>query len=297
MSIRQGLSQFADFTAFAGLGPGALAARRADRSRIAFLPVLHVEQLGVEAHFDGLIRYCDGYRRITGKRPVATVLTPLSPMLTQRLSETGASADLYAQRIARLGESAIIGLHGHFVRTGRGGAIRPMHESFFDASVIRAQIRAETNWLVERGLMDADRKIYSAGWWFMNDAIQGILEDEGYRHDYSIAAGRYCHSQAAWSERARRGSLGHVMRADESPGLIRATALCSASVPGRPRAAFRRLALDPALRRHRWQDGTYLTFYGHDYDLAADEGIEAVRLLHARGYAFFEPADLEARAV
>ncbi len=56
------------------------------------------------------------------------------------------------------------------------------------------------------------------------------------------------------------------------------------------------MAFDPALRQHRWQDGTYLTFYGHDYDLAADEGTEAVRLLAKRGYDFFEPADLEVRA-
>ncbi len=237
MSIRQRISQCADFVAYAGLGLGA------NRDRVAFLPVLHVEQLDVAAHFEGLIRYCDGYRRITGKRPVATVLTPLSPMLKQRLSKAGASADIYAERIARLGESAIIGLHGHFIRVGRGGALRPMHDSFFDVSVIRAQIRAETNWLVERGLMNQNRKVYSAGWWFMNDAIQGILEDEGYSHDYSISASRYCHSQAAWSERNRRGSLGHVMRAGGSRVLVRVTALCSASVPGRSRAAFRRLGV------------------------------------------------------
>ncbi len=116
--------------------------------------------------------------------------------------------------------------------------------------------------------------------------------DEGYRHDFSVAASRYCHSRAAWRERARTGSLGHVVRTSE--GLSGATALCSASVPGRPKVAFRRLALDPAVRRHRWQDGTFLTLYGHDYDLAIEEGIEAIRLLDARGYGFFEPADLDA---
>lgn len=173
--------------------------------------------------------------------------------------------------------------------------MRPMQESFFDRAALREQIRAETEWLTARGLMAPARKIYSAGWWFMNSVVMGILRDEGYRYDFSIAANRFCHSGAAWRERKRMGSLGHILRPGQAADISGAAALCAASVPGRPKAAFRRLAVEPSLRGHRWQDGTYLTLFGHDYDLAPDEGIETARLLHARGYGFFEPSDLDAQ--
>jgi len=262
------------------------------RGEVRFCPVLHVEQLDREACFDNLLEYLSAYRNITGKRAVATVMTPISPLTAARLEGSGFDPEEYARRIAEVGEVAIVGQHGHFVRPTPDDEIRPMHASFFDADAIERQIRFEGEWLIERGLMDPQRKIYAAGWWFMNSRLQQMLIRLGYRHDFSISLSKYSYSHAAWIERRRSGGLGGAIRFDGSK-MTGAAALSGTAGAGRPLMCFKRLVAEGLLQSGAGVATKYLTFYGHDYDLPPADAIAATHALSKHGFGFFEPEELD----
>ena len=136
---------------------------------IYFLPVLHVERLNIDQHFQGLLTYCREYKARTGQRVVNTVVTPLSPYMECTRPDSF-SNDAYSDRIAELAEVSIIGQHGHYIRAQAEAidSILPMNNSWFDFGAILSQLRAERDWLLDRGHMSRDLMIYSAGWWFMN---------------------------------------------------------------------------------------------------------------------------------
>lgn len=288
MSIRRFASRVLDNAAVARVR----LVPKERRGEFRFCPVLHVEQLDHEACFDNLLEYVSAYQNITGKRAVATVMTPISPLTAARLEVSRFDPKEYARRIAEVGRVAIIGQHGHFVRPAPDDEIRPMHASFFDADAIERQIRFEGEWLTERGLMDPQRKIYTAGWWFMNSWLQQLLIRLGYRHDFSISLSKHSYSHAAWIEQRRSGGRGGAIRFDGST-MTGAAALSGAAGAGRPLLCFKRLVAEGLLRSGAGAATKYLTFYGHDYDLPPAEAIAAAQALSDLGFGFFEPEELE----
>lgn len=289
MSIRVRASRLLDALAAARVR----LAPRERRAGVRFCPVLHVEQLDRDGCFRNLLAYLEGYREITGKRAVATVMTPLSPLTAARLATSGFDAERYAERIAEVGQFAIIGQHGHFVRPAPEGELRPMHASFFDGAAIERQIRAEAEWLISRGLMDLERKIYSAGWWFMNSWLQRTLTRLGYRYDFSLSVSRQSYSHSAWIEYRRNGRLGQAIRFSGDAGMTGAAALSATAGAGRPLVCLRRLVAEGLLPPGGRAAPTYLTFYGHDYDLPSQEAVAAAQMLAKLGFSFFEPEELD----
>jgi hypothetical protein len=293
MSIRRSASRFLDSLAAARVR----LVSRERRARLHFCPVLHVEQLDKDSCFESLLTYLEAYRRVTGRRAVATVMTPLSPLTAARLAASGFGEEKYAERIAGVGRWAIIGQHGHYLRPAPGGELRPMHASFFDGAAIERQIAAEADWLISRGLMDPERKIYSAGWWFMNSWLQRTIARLGYRHDFSLSVSQQSYSHAAWIERKRSGVLGQAIRFGHEGGqMTGAVALSATAGPGRPLICLKRLVAERLLPPGGRTSPLYLTFYGHDYDLPARDAISATARLAEMGFGFFEPEDLDSAA-
>lgn len=252
--------------------------------RLSFAPVLHVERLYVDTYFNNVLTFAREYLESTGSRIVATCITPESPMLRHQIGENSFSVDRYWDRISQLKEFAIIGLHGHFLRQKPSAKIVPMHQSFYDEALISDQIRRETEALEQRNLFNAGPRCYSGGWWFMNEKLSDMLSHLKYDWDFSVSDVKWNivsthHAQAMSSDEYGSGKSG---------ALNRAVAISSIAQKNYPAAAFPKVLSVAAKGRRQ-----FITFYGHDFDLPVPEAVQAVNLLHAKGFRFVEPRSVK----
>jgi hypothetical protein len=251
-------------------------------------PVLHVESLDNDKHFNQVVEYAEHYKHVTGTRVLATVMTPQSPMVLRRLEAMQFDASEYLRRIRRLGESAEIGLHCHFVRRFEGSSVWPMHSAYFDRKESEAQLRLETSWLEQHGFFSDEVRIYSGGWWFSNHQIRSQLKELGYSIDFTLSSNVF--NQTPFASRFKSALLqGKVVHTDD--GLVSFNALCSVAQRGRPRAALNRLAL-----ASRGQVSPVFTLYSHDYDLNLSEAKACTQLLAGSGVKFVGSRSLAAIA-
>lgn len=275
MSIKRRLAHLHDRTRLALMG-------RARASRISLVPVFHVEKLYNDAYHEALCSFLKGYRDMTGKRAVITCMTPLSPILAAQMQEVGFSAARYWERIAKAAENGIVGLHGHFLRAPLDQGLQPMHHAFHDLDVIRDQIGRELEALRVHGLVDEDRLIYSAGWWFMTPGLRRVLAEFGFHWDYSLSSSLYNISPGSLAverqEQSGYASSGHQIRSDTAvSGLARA---------GRPFQAIGKILAEPSAEVASTKR---LSLYSHDYDLHLTPALQMTERFCKAGFGFHEP--------
>lgn len=251
-------------------------------------PVLHVESLDNDKHFNQVVEYAEHYKDVTGTRVLATVMTPQSPMVLRRLGARQFDASEYLRRIRRLGESAEIGLHCHFVRRFEGSAVWPMHSAYFDRKESAAQLRLETSWLEQHGFFLDEVRTYSGGWWFSNQQIRSQLKELGYSIDFTLSSNVFNVTPFAYRFKAALVQ-GKAVHTDD--GLVSFNALCSIAQRGRPKATMNRLAL-----ASRGQASPVFTLYSHDYDLNLSEAKTCTQLLFDAGVKFVGSRTLAAIA-
>lgn len=124
----------------------------------------------------------------------ACVMTPANPFVRAEMERLGVSEADFAGRLKELSKFFEIGYHGHWCRGG-GGSTRARTEieragfglTLGDAGAVREQFLAEHAWL-SANLYPP--KAYSAGWWFMNSAVAGLLDGHGFGTDCSLRRGR-----------------------------------------------------------------------------------------------------------
>ncbi|MFA6434229.1 MAG: hypothetical protein WCW52_05990 [Elusimicrobiales bacterium] len=129
-------------------------------------------------------------------RAAAFVMTPRSAIIAKEMSENGVSEEDFSGRLKALGEIYDIGLHGHYCRPRPAGAakyepadwlVKAGFEQTSDLPLeIREQFAAEYDYLC--GTTGRPR-IYSGGWWFMNETVVSLLEEFGLRADCSLRRG------------------------------------------------------------------------------------------------------------
>lgn len=248
------------------------------RGGVHVAPVLHVESLDNDKHFNQVVDYAEHYQQTTGTRVLATVMTPVSPMVLRRLDAKGFDVSEYLRRIRRLGECSEIGLHSHFVRRFEGSSVWPMHAAYFDREETTAQLRLETDWLEQNGFFSEADRVYSGGWWFSNHQIRSQLKEMGYSFDFTLSTNLF--NATPYASRYKpdllRGKPVHT-----ADGLVSFNALCSVAQRGRPAATLNRLA-----RASKGQDSPVFTLYSHDYDLNLVEAKACTHLLAEAGAKF-----------
>ncbi|MFP8781168.1 hypothetical protein [Hydrogenophaga sp. RWCD_12] len=266
-------------TAFDALGAGFLkrGIGQVDGG-IRVAPVLHVESLDDDRHFNQVVDYAEHFKEVTGAKVLATVMTPLSPLVQRRLEANRFSPAEYLRRIQRLAQASEIGLHGHFVRRFDGSSVWPMHAAFFDRDAIEEQLRLETRWLEQHGLFSSDVRIYSGGWWFSNHQIRSQLKELGYAIDFTLSSNPF--NVTPFASRFKR-ELRHGLALRTEDGLVSFNALCSVAQKRRPKATVNRLAL-----ASRGKTSPVFTLYSHDYDLNLTEAKACTQLLADAGVKF-----------
>lgn len=250
-------------------------------SRTGFIPVLHVERLHHDESFEKTLEFTEKYQEATQARALLTVITPLAPMLTLELEAAGFSEASYRERIAVLARNADIGLHGHYMRQPVLPC-RPVHNYWNETSLIASQVERERDWLERSGLMS--RRVYSAGWWHMDQNLVKTLGRLGFEMDFSASSARFNDSPAAFDIRALRDApviFSHAT--DETVGGIWAVSSLGDS-GSRSFVARRVFTAFPALVFSKSE--SFLSLYSHDWDLNVDGAMKTVEELKAHGASF-----------
>lgn len=264
----------------------ACQATRIPCSNFSVLPVLHVERLYDDKAFRDVREFCSDYLATTGCRALATVITPIAPILVEELKQAGFACDDYEERIHQLASLADIGLHGHYLRSA-SIADGPVHNYWNEHAVAEAQMAKEVEWLESRGLMS--RRTYSAGWWYLDDGIHGLLARNGFEFDFSASLNRFNLSTWMLQRRGRKADVAGV----RSPRTVLALAgICAAgSCSSVPRHLLRRHALDWLLRRK-----AFVSLYSHDWDMNPAAARTTLRDLAALGVRFSDLSSLAGQA-
>jgi hypothetical protein len=249
--------------------------------RCHVIPVLHVERLHDDATFERIQRFLGAYAAKTGCRAVATVITPLAPLLRAELDAAGFDVDAYARRIASLLPHADVGLHGHYLRAASASA--PVHNAWSERRVVAEQLPAEIEWLESRGLMRT--RVYSAGWWYLDDNVVQVLADNAIAFDFSASPSRYNDSPVAHAFR-RRGQRGDVFAYGSAAASPRA--VWAASSFG---TSHRRSSVPRRIARMFWRDVLQrrpicVSLYGHDWDIDPVAAMRTVDDLRIHGAEF-----------
>lgn len=259
-----------------------LLRRRRGLDHVSMMVVLHVERLYDDRAFHDVLDFCEHYLAATGHRALATVITPLAPILREELAQAGFSPEEYARRIEQLAKQADIGLHGHYLRTGQidDGLI---HAYWSERAVVHEQMRTEVAWLESRGLMN--RRVYSAGWWYLDRVVRESLRRCGFMFDFSPATSRYNQGALTWS-RVRHGEHRSASNQGGDQAGLRevwaVTGLCG--YEGRtplPRQLLQSHGLDWLRRRQ-----ITVSLYNHDWDMQRDQARATIADLQQLGIRF-----------
>lgn len=150
--------------------------------------IFHTEQLYNTHVFEKLIEFCEQFRKLTGKRPLCVVMSPVNKRVASELLQHHFSLDQFVDRLKTLADAGDIGYHGHFWRNSDdfenpSNQIRHRNYSPKDDSQIGSQFQHDYLWLNNTTLC---KPVYAAGWWFINPAVIQQLMDHGVHVDFSF---------------------------------------------------------------------------------------------------------------
>jgi hypothetical protein len=243
-------------------------------ANFAVLTVLHVERLHDDKSFAAVLEFCGDYLRASGQRVVATVVPPVAPILAEELAQLGVDHELYAARIGELAKVADVGLHGHYLR-GASATDGPLHHYWQELEPQAQQMAREIEWLESRGFMDAGRRVYAAGWWYMSDRVRALLRHHRFRHDFTASTNPYNLSlRSAGARNAAEPAFPAAATPTETLAIAGVCATRGASHV--PRYLLRMFWREWLLRRP-----VTVSLYGHDWDMVPAGARATLRDLQA----------------
>jgi len=198
--------------------PIKLPARR-ERIRINFN--FHVEDIADTETYIAFREFVKGLADAAQAKPLLCVTTPHCPQTRCQMKQNHLCEEEYEERVKELARYSEIGYHGHFFSKKKGkldGAVaewigdmlysmawadglNPMGSSNFERAVVENQMREEIAWLKGIGI---EPFAYVAGWWFMNEDVALLLEQNGIKIDFSV---RQRHPDTFGGRYLQNGSL------------------------------------------------------------------------------------------
>jgi|GEM_PF-1118151 len=125
-------------------------------------------------------------------KPAACVMTPENPFVRADMKARGVGGEEFLGRLKDLAPLFEIGYHGHYCRPSAEqaapGARTEIERAGFaltlnEPEALKAQFLAEYGYLASNLYPP---KAYSAGWWFMNSVVAGLLETNKFETDSSL---------------------------------------------------------------------------------------------------------------
>mgnify|MGYP000010224830 CR=1 FL=1 len=156
--------------------------------------IFHTEKIHARRTFDQLLKFCQAFIEITGKRALCVTMTPENPKIKKEMNEEHIDEKEFLVRLKKLNEVADIGYHGHFWKSGSESFHDVRNQLKPDTSIsefrneVADQFEREVTWLRDLGFATTS---YSGGWWLINPWILQLQKKYGIQYDFTF-------SQQAW---------------------------------------------------------------------------------------------------
>ena len=152
--------------------------------------VLHTEMVQDDRVFEKLMRLGEWL----SFRPALCVMTPRNPYIKEDMVKKNVSEAEFGRRLIELKKYYEIGFHGHWCKKSTEAArfsydvsTRIERAGFQltldNPAAIEEQFKDEYEYLKEYGFKP---RIYTAGWWFLNNTIVHLLDTYGFKFDCSL---------------------------------------------------------------------------------------------------------------
>jgi len=157
---------------------------------VSFGFIFHTERIYNNEVFKSLVDFCTTFRDLTGKRVLCVVMSPLNIMVAAEMKKAGVPLEEFVSRLQILSEVADVGFHGHFWRAESAlnveeNQVRQHNFKESDVSFIQAQFATDYHYLKQ---FNFTNPVYSAGWWFINPSLIGVLLNEKLIGDFSFSS-------------------------------------------------------------------------------------------------------------
>ncbi len=151
--------------------------------------IFHTECIYSAETFNSLLVFCERFERITKKRPLCVVMSPLNFRVHAEANQTKFTLEDFQKRLQELAAVADIGFHGHFWRKDSDfeenrNHVRQFNYTQHDNQLIEKQFKDDYAWLKD---FDFVKPYYAAGWWFVNSAVLKTLLREKIQADFSFS--------------------------------------------------------------------------------------------------------------
>lgn len=159
--------------------------------------IIHTERIQVSESYEHLLSFAKNYFELTGTKCICTILPGNNPEVVEGLSENGISEKEYVRRVKDLSNYATIGYHGHFWidPTDFKYPSSQIRCNNFVSESMERQVEKELAWYEEHQI-DHNR-IYSGGWFFMNESLARLLIKKNFKTDFSFS--RYVYFRNKYS--------------------------------------------------------------------------------------------------
>ncbi len=152
--------------------------------------VFHAEKIYDKTVFDKLV----DLGKFLSFKATLCITTPKNPYIKSEMEKINLNESEFTERIKTLSNFYEIGFHGHWCRKSDNfkfydkKIITEIEKSGFvltlnDSEEIKKQFKEEFEYL-DKNIYRP--KIYTAGWWYLNDTIIKLLDDYGFEFDCSV---------------------------------------------------------------------------------------------------------------
>lgn len=147
-----------------------------------FIFVFHTEKIHDAKIYKRFIEFCTAYKDLTGKKVLATLMSPVNSRHKKELKGYNKTVEEYANIAKDLSNYADLGYHGHFWRDDipiddLKGIKSENYNSSNDKLLVNSQIDRDINWFLDYEVNNNDA--YTAGWWYNSkDLYQKLIQKE-----------------------------------------------------------------------------------------------------------------------
>ncbi len=256
--------------------------------------VFHTEMIYEKKYFDALMDFLPRYTALTGARAIATLMSGRNPRVRDGIKSAGISELEFASRLAKIGEVAELGFHGHYVLEAEEYKTfsKQIRGAVYEMEVITNQLKNELAWFEEFKIKLGP--YYSAGWWFHSLELYQELALRGFRYDFSQSFSPWFRSPVIYPILKEMGlHCGERVELDFGKAkiqLIQNLVGCHNTKFSEDFIRHMKALLNGG------SDTPVAVVHSHDFDLQVENSLHALADIKKLGANFFSGTDLDSMA-
>ncbi len=147
--------------------------------------IFHTEKIYDEIVFSNLILFCEKYYKLTGVKPICTIVPPTNLLVKQEMLKNNVSEKNFIERLTMLEKVSTLGYHGHYYLNDTPTYINAIHCNSFNPVQLSRQFIRDIEWFKMNNINN--NGIYAGGWWFLNEFLVKLLLKNNFKYDFSIS--------------------------------------------------------------------------------------------------------------